>query len=130
MVPILAIASLVGIVGFNRIVSTEFQPSQKKIEGSIGSYGDCVTISFTTPIMVWSFPCHLTVSPSGFLKPITFAADSFMMIAPPLSVGKSFEKSRPLMIFHPIVFPNSGDTFTSLKNTTLLGSLPFQSILL
>src|SRR5436190_13823748 len=113
-VAILDKASEVAVVGFIRMVITPIQPSQKKTDGSIGSYGDCVSISLAMPTMVYVFPLYFINSPTGFFNPVILAPVSLRMTDPE-SAGKSLEKSRPSFIFQPIVFPKSGVTFTSLK---------------
>src|ERR1700743_2640618 len=75
-------------------------PPRRKTTGLIASYGDSITISFITPMILKSLstPFHLLfqwmVSPIGFLSPIYFAAASFIT-KPDESGAELLEKSRP-----------------------------------
>src|SRR5664279_1223800 len=66
------------------------------------------------------------ISPTGLAMPVTFTAASLRIIEEESAYSR--EKSRPVVIFHFTVLPNSGSTFTFRKKITSPGSLPRQSI--
>src|SRR5687768_1843244 len=129
---ILVSASTVLISGLILILITfvPFGPN-KNTEGTGAAYGDLATMSLTTPSTVKRlnrllYPAvHSTTSPTGFLKPNTFAAAS-LMTKPAESLARSLEKSRPLTNCHPTVFPYSGVTVKFANSTMKSGSFPSQ----
>src|ERR1700722_4420498 len=78
---IAASAVLVARPGLMRtMIWLTYCPPQK-MEGSISLYGSLLTILAATPITLYFLPKRLTTSPTGSLKPMTFAAVSFKIIA-------------------------------------------------
>src|SRR5260221_11027818 len=84
--------------------------------GCEGLYGDSMTISATTPMMVWLFPPNWITSPMGLLRLVSLPAVSLRMTAPE-SVGNSLEKFRPSVICQQTLPPKSWVTSPRPFNT-------------
>src|SRR5580693_4529862 len=81
-------------------------------------------MSLITPITLKGCLSQVIVSPTGFLNPMNFAADSFNIKAE-VSVANDFEKSLPSRNCQPTVFPYPWVIPVLGKSTAWLGSLPF-----